>query len=152
MNIKELKASKREKGLKSFFSALFVSYCIFLCVLILKEGGTDVLWILFLCIFIGLCIIAGALNTLVGYFRFDEEKMEFRTLVVRKSVFYKDIVYFGCKEGVPVSRKGRLSYFCVKTKDKSYQPDLFLRENNRDQLIELTDAMKRVNPTIVIDL
>lgn len=129
-----------------------VIWCTVFCIVMWDEFEEEAVWLPIVCLFIAVCLIVGNMNTVRGYFRFDEEKIVFRKITTVEIIYYRDIEYFGWKRSVPVARKTGNSYISVKTKEKIYHPDLFLKEENMNQLTELKELMKLRNPAIVINL
>ena len=153
--------SKKKKILISIIGTLVSFYSLAIGIILFIDSHS------FLCLLFSVIISIGffvlTLTTCLCYFKYDDEKIIFRSLFKVETVYFKDIEFFGTGKSTVIvaagiggglvtdGSHGRITYYLVKTKDKKYQPDIPVNYDNmhliKDDLVE---KIRKTNPRVII--
>lgn len=156
----EFRNSKKKKILFLILFPLLIILIIMIGIIIALEEKS--IYPVIITVLISMALLFCMLNILLCYFKYDDEKMVFRSLLKVETVYFKDVEFFGTGKSTPIMGAGRansvgggnwsrLTYFLIKTKDKKYQPDIPVKYENAELIKkDLVEKIKKVNPKAVI--
>ncbi len=131
------------------FSGLALSLQVIAVVLMIEEGFRDNPFFISGLLLVSVVCIVNAFYINNARLEFDDEKLIDVCFNKRTVIYYKNIVLFGMKNGLP-KRPTYQSYWIIKTKDKVFQPEMQLSTDN-SAFEQLLNAMKTANPDIKFD-
>lgn len=156
----EFRNSKKKKILFLILFPLLIISMIMIGIIIALEE--KLIYPVIVTVLLSMALLFSMLNILLCYFKYDDEKMIFRSLLKVETVYFKDVEFFGTGKSTPIMGAGRansvgggnwsrLTYFLIKTKDKKYQPDIPVKYENAELIRnDLVEKIKKVNPKAVI--
>lgn len=90
-------------------------------------------------------LVAG-LNVLMARIEYDDEKLVTRSFRKARTIYYKDITYFGRKVGSSTG-KSRVYYWIMKTNEGIVQIDVPVNSQSLE-FVEFVETMKKGNEEI----
>lgn len=90
-------------------------------------------------------LVAG-LNVLMAKIEYDDEKLVTRSFRKTRTIYYKDITYFGRKVGSSTG-KSRVYYWIMKTNEGTVQVDVPVNFQSLE-FVEFVETMKKGNKEI----
>lgn len=156
----EFRNSKKKKILFLILFPLLIISIIMIGIIIALEE--KLIYPFIVTVLISMALLFCMLNAVLCYFKYDDEKMVFRSLLKVETVYFKDVEFFGIGKSTPIMGAGRansvgggnwsrLTYFLIKTKDKKYQPDIPVKYENAELIKnDLVEKIKKINPKCVV--
>lgn len=104
--------------------------------------------IVFFSIFICAAFLTAGINVLNAKIEYDDEKILCRSLKKQKTIYYKDIYFFGRKSGSSTGHS-RVYYWILKTKNETIQINIPVSFQSQE-FDEFVETIKAVNSNIII--
>lgn len=148
-----MKVLRYKSGFRIFYgiAVLLLSLCLLFLGILFFIYESSHRWTYLICFtFLSLIFALNVLTVLSSRLEYDSEKLVSISFGRRTEFYYKDIIYFGRKNSGNNLRP-RYSYWLLKTKEKSFQPEIQV-STNIAELNDFLDTMKSANPQIVMDV
>lgn len=135
---------------------IFLAVCSFLGAILslmygfffIYDGISFVPVVLIFTIGFAVVFLVAGLNVLMARIEYDDEKLVTRSFRKTRTIYYKDITYFGRKVGSSTG-KSRVYYWVVKTKNGTVQIDIPVNFQSLE-FGEFVETMKRGNEGIKV--
>ncbi len=93
-------------------------------------------------------VVAG-INVLTAKIEYDGEKMVTRSFKKQQTFYFKDIVFFGRKNGGLKAVRSATDYWIIKTEEETVQIDIPVNIGEKE-FWDFEETMKTANPNIII--